>query len=236
MLTSKFPTVLSVKAEVTQLVQLHIMELCCTPEALPYLVIPKEVDENSTLLQQLPHWAACSTTQAREFFTPASGEQYDPELGKDAASTENNSFQTLSSVVRQRIVDPFGAMSVFQAFLKTAEDMSKEDIAANRAIGLYGVSFLQIHIKDSKSLRSLTHYNTRSLVTTAKFHLIHYNLLAYRISRGSIQLIDLRQSAVYDHKAEVLMGATALKGGAGVSSMGSPFKEKFDLKKLWLSD
>ena len=95
-------------------------------------------------------------------------------------------------------------MSVFQAFLKTAEDMSKEDIAANRAIGLYGVSFLQIHIKDSKSLRSLTHYNTRSLVTTAKFHLIHYNLLAYRISRGSIQLIDLRQSAVYDHKAEVL--------------------------------
>ena len=84
------------------------------------------------------------------------------------------------------------------------EDMSKEDIAANRAIGLYGVSFLQSHIKYSNSLRSLTHCNTRSLVTTAKFHLIHYNLLAYRISRGSIQLIDLRQSAVYDHKAEVL--------------------------------
>ncbi|KAL6333501.1 hypothetical protein AAG906_028686 [Vitis piasezkii] len=103
-----------------------------------------------------------------------------------------------------------------------AEDMSKEDIAANRAIGLYGVSFLQSHIKDSKSLRSLTHCNTRSLVTTAKFHLIHYNLLAYRISRGSIQLVDLRQSAVYDHKAE---------GGAEVSSMGSPFKEKFDPQK-----
>ena len=27
------------------------------------------------------------------------------------------------------------------------------------------------------------------------------------------------------------MGATALKGGAEVSSMGSPFKEKFDPKK-----
>ena len=29
----------------------------------------------------------------------------------------------------------------------------------------------------------------------------------------------------------VLMGATALKGGAEVSSMGSPFKEKFDPQK-----
>ncbi|KAG5577026.1 hypothetical protein H5410_057160 [Solanum commersonii] len=29
------------------------------------------IDENSTLLQQLPHWAACSITQALEFLTPA---------------------------------------------------------------------------------------------------------------------------------------------------------------------
>uniref|UniRef100_A0A2N9F5D1 PI3K/PI4K catalytic domain-containing protein n=1 Tax=Fagus sylvatica TaxID=28930 RepID=A0A2N9F5D1_FAGSY len=29
------------------------------------------VDENSALLQQLPHWAACSITQALEFLTPA---------------------------------------------------------------------------------------------------------------------------------------------------------------------
>ena len=41
------------------------------PEALPYFVTPKAVDENSTLLQQLPHWAACSITQALEFLTPA---------------------------------------------------------------------------------------------------------------------------------------------------------------------
>ena len=52
----------SLKAEVTQLVQLHMIELRCMPEALPYFVTPKEVDENSTLLQQLPHWVACSIT------------------------------------------------------------------------------------------------------------------------------------------------------------------------------
>lgn len=41
------------------------------PEALPYLVTPKAIDENSTHLQQFPHWAACSITQALEFLTPA---------------------------------------------------------------------------------------------------------------------------------------------------------------------
>lgn len=170
-LASRFPTVPSLKAEVTQLVQLHIMELRCMPEALPYFVTPKAVDENSTLLQQLPHWAACSITQALEFLTPAykghprvmayvlrvlesyppnrvtffmpqlvqalrydegrlvegyllraaqrsdifahiliwhlQGEQYGPELGKDAASAKNSSFQALLPVVRQRIVDGF---------------------------------------------------------------------------------------------------------------------------------
>ncbi|KAI8015783.1 Phosphatidylinositol 4-kinase alpha 1 [Camellia lanceoleosa] len=55
----------------TQLVQSHILELRCIPEALPYFVTPKAVDENSPLLQQLPHWAACSITQALEFLTPA---------------------------------------------------------------------------------------------------------------------------------------------------------------------
>ena len=40
-------------------------------QALPYFVTPKAVDENSALLQQLPHWAACSITQALEFLTPA---------------------------------------------------------------------------------------------------------------------------------------------------------------------
>uniref|UniRef100_A0A1D1Y4R9 1-phosphatidylinositol 4-kinase n=1 Tax=Anthurium amnicola TaxID=1678845 RepID=A0A1D1Y4R9_9ARAE len=69
-LTSRFPTVPSVTSEVTQLVQLHILELRTVPEALPFFLTPKAVDENSVLLQQLPHWASCSITQALEFLTP----------------------------------------------------------------------------------------------------------------------------------------------------------------------
>lgn len=53
------------------LLQSHILEIRHIPEALPYFVTPKAIDENSTLLQQLPHWAACSITQALEFLTPA---------------------------------------------------------------------------------------------------------------------------------------------------------------------
>lgn len=51
--------------------QSHILEVRCIPEALPYFVTPKAVDEDSVLLQQLPHWAACSITQSLEFLTPA---------------------------------------------------------------------------------------------------------------------------------------------------------------------
>lgn len=51
--------------------QSHILELRCIPEALAYFVTPKAVDENSPLLQQLPHWAACSITHALEFLTPS---------------------------------------------------------------------------------------------------------------------------------------------------------------------
>ncbi|KAF8378354.1 hypothetical protein HHK36_029693 [Tetracentron sinense] len=110
-LVSRFPTISSLRAEVSQLVQvnivnierskcnkhpktchkpssdcgcnafslasnyyliiqLHILDLRCIPEALPYFVTPKAVDENSALLQQLPHWASCSITQALEFLTP----------------------------------------------------------------------------------------------------------------------------------------------------------------------
>ncbi|KAM7474977.1 hypothetical protein LguiB_022220 [Lonicera macranthoides] len=70
-LAARFPTNPSLKAEMTQLVQTHILEIRSIPEALPYFVTPKAVDENSALLQQLPHWAACSITQALEFLTPA---------------------------------------------------------------------------------------------------------------------------------------------------------------------
>ncbi|KAM6557546.1 hypothetical protein CsatB_004565 [Cannabis sativa] len=70
-LASRFPTNTFLKAEVTHLVQLHILDIRSIPEALPYFVTPKAIDENSVLLQQLPHWAACSITQALEFLTPA---------------------------------------------------------------------------------------------------------------------------------------------------------------------
>ncbi|XP_068668107.1 phosphatidylinositol 4-kinase alpha 1-like isoform X2 [Aristolochia californica] len=70
-LATRFPAVPALKAEVTQLVQRHILELRNFPEALPFFVAPKAVDENSVLLQQLPHWAACSITQALEFLTPS---------------------------------------------------------------------------------------------------------------------------------------------------------------------
>ncbi|KAL4281053.1 hypothetical protein GQ457_03G003850 [Hibiscus cannabinus] len=69
-LASRFPTNTSLKAEITQLVQSNILDIRDIPEALPYFVTPKAVDENSALLQQLPHWAACSITVALEFLTP----------------------------------------------------------------------------------------------------------------------------------------------------------------------
>lgn len=53
------------------MLQSHILEIRTIPEALPYFVTPKAVDEDSPLLQQLTHWAACSITQALEYFTPA---------------------------------------------------------------------------------------------------------------------------------------------------------------------
>ncbi|XP_024959185.1 phosphatidylinositol 4-kinase alpha 1 isoform X3 [Cynara cardunculus var. scolymus] len=70
-LGARFPTNSSLKSELTHLVQSHILEIRTIPEALPYFVTPKAVDEDSPLLQQLTHWAACSITQALEYFTPA---------------------------------------------------------------------------------------------------------------------------------------------------------------------
>ncbi|XP_031499033.1 phosphatidylinositol 4-kinase alpha 1 [Nymphaea colorata] len=69
-LAARFPSVSALKNELMQLVQLHILDLRTIPEALPFFVTPKAVDENSALLQQLPHWAPCSITQALEFLTP----------------------------------------------------------------------------------------------------------------------------------------------------------------------
>nr|VDC71172.1 unnamed protein product [Brassica rapa] len=70
-LASRFPANIVVKSEVRQLVQAHIVDLRTIPEALPYFVTPETVEENSALLQQLPHLAACSITQALGLLTPA---------------------------------------------------------------------------------------------------------------------------------------------------------------------
>ncbi|KAK4742302.1 hypothetical protein SAY87_000303 [Trapa incisa] len=70
-LVSRFRSNGHLKNEVALLIQSHIAEVRTIPEALPYLVTPKAVHGNSVLLQQLPHWAACSITQALEFLTPA---------------------------------------------------------------------------------------------------------------------------------------------------------------------
>ncbi|CAH9124376.1 unnamed protein product [Cuscuta epithymum] len=69
-LASRFPNNNALRGELTQLVQSHIVEIRSIPEALPYFVTPKAIDENSALLQQLPHWASCSITMALEFLTP----------------------------------------------------------------------------------------------------------------------------------------------------------------------
>ncbi|KAK8941284.1 Phosphatidylinositol 4-kinase alpha [Platanthera zijinensis] len=69
-LTARFPTNSYMAAEVTQLVQVNIPNIRTIPQAVPFFVTPRAVEENSVLLQQLPHWASCSITQALEFLTP----------------------------------------------------------------------------------------------------------------------------------------------------------------------
>jgi len=66
----RFPTISVVTSEIVHLVQKNLLDIRSIPEALPFFITPKAVDENSVLLQQLPHWASCSITQALEFLTP----------------------------------------------------------------------------------------------------------------------------------------------------------------------
>lgn len=70
-LPTRFPAIGSLRAEITTLVQEHIAEIFNLPEALPYFITPKAAEENSSILQRLPHWALCSITRALEFLTPA---------------------------------------------------------------------------------------------------------------------------------------------------------------------
>ncbi|KAL2653163.1 hypothetical protein R1flu_021291 [Riccia fluitans] len=70
-LVARFPGVGILRSEVSSLVQAQVTELFDIPEALPYIVTPKAVEENSAVLQKLSHWAPCSITCALEFLTPA---------------------------------------------------------------------------------------------------------------------------------------------------------------------
>ncbi|XWS60756.1 hypothetical protein CRYUN_Cryun07bG0063400 [Craigia yunnanensis] len=45
------------------------------------------------------------------------------------------------------------------------------------------------------------------VITSAEFHPIHCNLLAYSSSRGFIRLVDMRQSALCDYSARILQDA-----------------------------
>ena len=41
------------------------------------------------------------------------------------------------------------------------------------------------------------------VIVAARYHLIHYYLLAYNRSRSSIKLINLWQPTTYDHKSRI---------------------------------
>ncbi|CAM6105243.1 unnamed protein product [Calypogeia fissa] len=70
-LVTRFPAIATLKTEVTSLVQGHLIELFDIPEALPYFVTPKAVEEDSPVLHYLSHWAPCAIADALEFLTPA---------------------------------------------------------------------------------------------------------------------------------------------------------------------
>lgn len=169
-LVARFPSLPSIRAEVSSLVQQNIFQMRNIAEALPFFVTARAVEENSPLLQQLPHWAPCSITRALEFLTPAFKghprvmayvlrvlESYPPErvtffmpqlvqalrydegklvegyllgaaqrsnlfahiliwqlqgecsteVGKDAGTTKDNSFNELLPIIKQRIIDGF---------------------------------------------------------------------------------------------------------------------------------
>lgn len=53
----------------------------------------------------------------------------------------------------------------------------------------------------TKLVTVLCFYVYQEIVTSAEFHPLHCNLLAYSSSRGFIRLVDMRQSALCDDSA-----------------------------------
>ncbi|KAM7274665.1 hypothetical protein ACFE04_016531 [Oxalis oulophora] len=56
-------------------------------------------------------------------------------------------------------------------------------------------------------IKPLNMEDLTEVITSAEFHPIHCNLLAYSSSRGFIHLVDMRQSAICDHNARILQDA-----------------------------
>ncbi|KAA8534763.1 hypothetical protein F0562_029795 [Nyssa sinensis] len=71
----------------------------------------------------------------------------------------------LKEVISKAAANASEASTIFQAYMEAAEIMLKDDVASNKAIGSYGASFLQRHLKDSKRMSVLTYCNTGSLAT-----------------------------------------------------------------------
>ncbi|XP_058213474.1 methylthioribose-1-phosphate isomerase [Rhododendron vialii] len=71
----------------------------------------------------------------------------------------------LKEVISKAASTSSEASVVFQAYIEAAEQMLKDDVTSNKAIGSYGAIFLQHQLEDSKRLSILTHCNTGSLAT-----------------------------------------------------------------------
>ncbi|XP_021292095.1 serine/threonine protein phosphatase 2A 55 kDa regulatory subunit B beta isoform-like isoform X1 [Herrania umbratica] len=56
-------------------------------------------------------------------------------------------------------------------------------------------------------MKPLNMEDLTEVITSAEFHPIHCNLLAYSSSRGFIRLVDMRQSALCDYSARILQDA-----------------------------
>lgn len=70
----------------------------------------------------------------------------------------------LKEIISMAAATTSEARGVFQAYVEAAEIMLEDDVASNKAIGIYGASFIQNHTEKHK-LSVLTHCNTGSLAT-----------------------------------------------------------------------
>ncbi|KAJ8750698.1 hypothetical protein K2173_015879 [Erythroxylum novogranatense] len=68
-------------------------------------------------------------------------------------------------VLKAATADASDSKTVFEAYLQAAEIMLSDDVASNKAIGVYGATFIQNLLKGLERFSILTHCNTGSLAT-----------------------------------------------------------------------